>query len=490
MASHVPGKLGEVVGALRTAVHAVDQAVSRGALPAVRSGGDALEAGVVRSDGSLDPAALSRLAVQLRPAAQQAELARASAAGIDPAGLPPGLSGRVQQAVDGVDQLADGLTRTEALLGALPRVLGSDRPRTYLVGFQNTAELRPTGGIIGTWALLDVTDGRFRLSDAGSNADDLERLTGPVRDFGAEYSALYPAQQSSYSQNVGLSPHFPYAAQLLTDLWTAQGRPAPDGVIVLDPSGLAPLLRGAGAVEVPGGPPVTADDVVDVVLRQAYDRFDGDNTGRKAYLTALVGAAFERGLGGGRWDAGRLAALGTAVQDGHLQIWSADPDEESALEAGGVAGSLPEPATGSAGVYLTNISASKLDYYVHEQVQVTGGCSAPPTLSVGLRNDAPARVPEYVSNKLPGVDPTTETLAVALYLPPGTRAAEVLVDGVEAEVETGTERGWGVTRVSVAVPRGQAVTVQATLDGPVAPITEVHTQPLVHAAEVSAPGCS
>ncbi|TNM53658.1 DUF4012 domain-containing protein, partial [Streptomyces sp. NP160] len=248
--SLVPGKPGEVVGAVRTTVGAVDQAVGEGAVPALRAASEALSSGsAVRADGSLDPAGIAVLAQDLAPAAEAARSARDRAAAVDVAGLPPGLSGGVAQAQSGVDQLAGGLSRGQALLAALPGILGGDGPKSYLVAFQNTAELRPTGGIIGTWALLDVNDGRLSLSDAGSN-DDLDRLTGPVRDLGPEHRALYPAEQISYSQNVGLSPHFPYAAQLLTDLWTAQGRPAPDGVIAVDPSGLAPLLRGAGVVEV------------------------------------------------------------------------------------------------------------------------------------------------------------------------------------------------------------------------------------------------
>lgn len=487
--SHVPGKPGEVVGAVRTTVAAVDRAVGSGAVPAVSSASQALAGGsVIRSDGSLDPAGMAELAQALAPAAAATRSARDQLRTIDVAGLPPGLSESVARAQTGVDQLADGLSRGQALMSVLPGILGGDGRKTYLVAFQNTAEVRPTGGIIGTWALLDASDGRLSLAETGSN-DDLERLTGPVRDLGPEYSALYPSEQASYSQNVGLSPHFPHAAQLLTDLWTAQGRRAPDGVIAVDPSGLAPLLEGAGTVEVPGGPSVSADDVVDVVLRQSYEVFRDDNAARKDYLTALVGAAFSRGLGGGAWDARRLVALGSAVDAHHLQIWSADPQEEAALVEGGAAGVLPEPEDHAAGVYLTNISASKLDYYMRESVRTQGGCSAPPRITLELTNDAPPEVPFYVSTKVEGYPPTTELLTVAVYLPPDRQVTDVLVDGERAEVEVLTERGWNVNRLAVAVPRASTVTVELSTSGPTTPITTVHTQPLATAPAVVSPGC-
>ncbi|PWJ56057.1 Protein of unknown function [Quadrisphaera granulorum] len=490
LASHLPGKAGEVVAAVRTTVAAVDAAVGAGAMPAVKAGERALSSGgAIRADGTLDPAGIADLAVSLEPAAAAARDAQVRAASVDAAGLPPGLSERVRQAQTGVAELSGGLSRAQALLTALPVVLGGDGPRTYLVAFQNTAELRPTGGIIGTWALLDVNDGRLSLSDAGSN-DDLERLSGPVRDLGPEYRALYPAEQVSYSQNVGLSPHFPYAAQLLVDLWTAQGRPAPDGVIAVDPAGLAPLLRGAGTVEVPDGPSVTADTVSDVVLRQAYEVFGDDNAARKNYLTALVGSAFSRGLGGGAWDTSRLVSLGEAVSGGHVQLWTADPAQQEALEKGGAAGALPAPEEDAAGVYLTNISASKLDYYLRESVRVTGACNASPEITIELTNDAPAEIPYYVSTKVEGQAPTTELLTIALYLPPGRTVTSMTVDGQIADIEVLPERGWSVNRLAVAVPRGAPVQIVATTAGLATPITSVHTQPLVHDASVAAQVCS
>ena len=490
LASALPGRAGSLVADVRTVVAATDLAVTEGALPLVDVAAAVEDpSALLREDGSIDVDRLSATAEDVAPAAAALDRARAQVEGVDPESLPVQLRDAVRQARAGTAELADRARDVDSALSVLPAALGSEGPRSYLVAFQNPAELRPTGGIIGTWALVTVDDGRTQLQETGSN-DDLEALRGPVRDLGPEYAALYPAEDVAFSQNVNLSPHFPSAGLLLSDLWVALGRPAPDGVVALDPQGMAPLLRGAGEVAVPGGPSVTADTVVDVILRQAYEAFADDNAARKEYLSTLVGTAFADALGGGAFDTDTLRGLLDAAEQGHVLAWSSREDEQAALERAGTSGALPEPTPDAAGVYLTNTSASKLDYYLTEEVVASPACAgAPPRLTVRLGSTAPARVPAYVANKLPGVAPTTESLLVALYLPPERGIDQVRVDGRPVELAAGTERGWSVARFTVEVPRESQVEVVADLAGAQDALTALRTQALVNPATTSTATC-
>ncbi|SDQ68458.1 DUF4012 domain-containing protein [Quadrisphaera sp. DSM 44207] len=490
LASHAPGSAGRVVASLRTTVSSADQAVGEGALPLLGVVIDTDDGrALLREDGSVDVAALADVADRVRPAAAALAQARRRMAGVDAAGLPGPLAGPVSSASGAVTDLATTAQAAESALTVLPAALGAEGPRSYLVAFQNTAELRPTGGIIGAWALVGVEDGRTSLQQTGSN-DDLEDLEGPVRDLGPEHAALYPPEQVAHSQNVNLSPHFPSAGLLLSDLWEAQGRPAPDGVVAVDPSGLAPLLAGEGEVVVPGGPSISAETVVDVLLRQAYEDFAADNDARQEYLSAVVGTAFAEALGGGAFDAAGLSGLLEAADDGHLVAWSAREDEQAALVRAGLSGALPEPAPDTAGVYLTNVSASKLDYYLTEAVRTAGGCAGSPvTMQVVLHNDAPARVPEYVASKVDGLPATTESLLVALYVPPQRGISQVRVGGQPVAFSAGTERGWSLARFEVQVPRDAETVVDVDLSGAASPLERVLTQPLVDDAEVSTASC-
>ncbi|MBA2774339.1 MAG: DUF4012 domain-containing protein [Nocardioidaceae bacterium] len=61
----------------------------------------------------------------------------------------------------------------------LPPMLGPDGPRSYLVMFQNTAELRAAGGIPGAIAIIRAAGGKLRLTQQG-DAGSLGSYRWPV----------------------------------------------------------------------------------------------------------------------------------------------------------------------------------------------------------------------------------------------------------------------------------------------------------------------
>ncbi|WP_250482636.1 DUF4012 domain-containing protein, partial [Caballeronia sp. GACF5] len=65
-------------------------------------------------------------------------------------------------------------TAVGALHGAsvlLPTMLGGEGPRSYVLAMQNNAELRSSGGIIGSIALLHAENGRVTLQRQASTRD-------------------------------------------------------------------------------------------------------------------------------------------------------------------------------------------------------------------------------------------------------------------------------------------------------------------------------
>ena len=103
-----------------------------------------------------------------------------------------------------------------------------------------------------------------------SPANSARRLDAPP-DYLARYARFTPAQ---VWQNLNMSPDFPTVSRLIADLYPQSGGTALDGVVAVDPFGLRALLQLTGPVVVPNWPvPITADNVVDVTLRQEYEVF-------------------------------------------------------------------------------------------------------------------------------------------------------------------------------------------------------------------------
>ncbi len=513
LASHLP-VTGPLLSDARALTAAADTAVGDGAVPVLEAvdrlaaGGDgagdgagdgpgrAPGPGLLREDGSVDVTALTEAGAVVHRASAALGGADARAAAVDPGRFPRALREDVAAARSGIRDLARAVARADPALASAPGALGADGPRDYLVVFQNPAELRPTGGLLGTWASLSVDDGRVELTEVGAN-DDLTAVRAPAASLGEEQRAVYGDGPVRLS-NANLSPDFTVAAPLLAGAWVSLGRPEPDAVVAVDPQGMAPLL-GDTTLEVPGGPAISADTVVDVLLRRTYLEVAGDDA-RNAYLSTVVGTVFTRALGDGALTPATLAGVARAASGGHVLAWSPDEDLQAVLSGAGLAGALPAPEPGSARVHLTNVDGSKLDYFLTLTAATTcPSGAAPASLALTLRNDAPEQVPPYVASKLPGAAPTTHTVQVALYVggdgvggadgPGGAVGVDAVeVAGAPVGTASGTEARWRWSRFDVDLPRGEDVDVTALVGGP--PLEDVVVPTMVRPASADVAPCA
>lgn len=455
--------VGDDLRALGDVAHATRLVLDGTAVPLLEV---AQQVGVAQQDaepGTIDLVSLQEATPQVQRAAESSARARDVVDGIETGQLLSVLHDPLVEAVDAVIDVDETTQATARGLAVAPGALGADGPRRYLLAFQNLAESRPTGGIVGAWGLVVVDGGRITLESTGTN-DDIENLENPPRELPEEVTALY-GPGMGLSQNVNLSPHFPQAAELLSDLWVAQGRDRPDGVIALTPVALSRLLEATGPATLPDGEQLDAGSVVDLVQVTAYERFADDDLARQAYLGAVTAAAFDAITKARPGDTAVREALGASVDDGHLQVFAEDVDVQAALESVDAAGVLPPGQESSeVRVQLTNADASKLDHYL--RVAMTSRCDGGPVVETRFTApDVPQDLPVYVQNKLEGQDPRSHRVIVGLMLPPTRGLDELLVGGASVPVQLGTERGWSVVRFPVDVPAGGEVVVTAALSG-------------------------
>lgn len=67
-----------------------------------------------------------------------------------------------------LNQTLDSLAKVKKLLPVISQLFITDKPKTYLILFQNNMELRPTGGFIGSVGFLEVLQGKivdFKIMD-------------------------------------------------------------------------------------------------------------------------------------------------------------------------------------------------------------------------------------------------------------------------------------------------------------------------------------
>ena len=394
--------------------------------------------------------------------------------GIDRSWLLPPLRERVDSLATELREAGRQAADAAKVVDALPGLLGGDGERTYLVVFENPAEQRGLGGLFGNYAELRAADGKVRLARSGATTS-LERATDPALrhlDGPAEYLKRYgDYQPAHYLRDATLSPNFPDVAEVLDQLYPQVGGDRLDGVIAMDPTTLARLLRFTGPVRV-HGVRLTYKNAADYVLRKQYLTFGDSNDERKDILVDATKVVFDRLLGGDLPSPARLVrALGPMVAERRLMFNATRAPEQRVFRRLGADGALPRAADDQDTFSLVhqNFGNDKLDTYLHRSVDYrttvdarTGAVSA--TATVTLRNDVPpAPLPRYISGNTRGAAEGTNLMNLSVYSSLDLAGAEL--DGEPIALTAGVEAGSSTYSGLVSVARGQTRVLVVHLRG-------------------------
>jgi len=387
---------------------------------------------------------------------------------------------------DAIEQIGDARPEAELaarVLDVAPGILGGEGERRYLLAFTTPAETRFLGGFVGGYGVLTAADGKVELVESG-RVDDLRGPVGSTPNL-----PLDEAQRLRYGQffaqpflqNGTATPDFATDAEILRALAPQWGLGQFDGVIVVDPAGLAGLLELTGPVEVEGlDQKLSADNAEDLLLRDQYAATNGD---RSDMLTAASKATFEalteRKLPG---PARIGAALGPVARQGHLLFTTFDDAEIPVLAEVGSRPQFPKDLDHDLlSVRMSNLGPNKIDAYLSRSISydvtvdpATGHLEA--VLEVTVRNDAPAGLPDYVASNralregfadAPPMGTALDLLSV--YTPLSPLSAKI--DGVEVGLEPSIDFTWRTWTTPISVPPGGETTLVMRMAGERLPST-------------------
>jgi hypothetical protein len=400
-------------------------------------------------------------------------------------------------------ELSGLLDHTALAARVAPSMMGADGPRSYFMGFQTNAEARATGGLLGGFGILRFDNGKPSVDTLGQNKE-LNKPFTPI-DLGKEYTSQYGfVHPTTDWRNSNLSSHFPYAAQIWQSMWEQQSGTKVDGVIAIDPVALSYVLGAVGPVTMADGETVTADNVVELTESTAYIRFATDNNARKQYLQNVAAEVVKKMTGQVQSPRQLLDALGKAVSEGRIAVWSSSPADQQLLEETSLAHEVPDDPAPYAGVVINNLSGNKLDYYLTRQIEYSAdACDSEArksTVTVRLINNVPNQpLPDYVAGQeglvgLPVQAPNgTNVSSISLLATKGAKLTGTFANGMRVPHFTATERGHPIFNVQLLLPPGTPVEVKFELTEPTSPgAPRVPIQPLRDnpAPAISVPVCS
>lgn len=418
--------------------------------------------------------------------------------------LIPAVSDRVHSArVIVADATPPALLAIRAV-DVAPSLLGETRTQRYFVAFTTPVEARGRTGFPGNYAEIEVTNGHIKMTKFGRH-EDLEtnglpltqrKIAGPA-EYISRYGRFEPEQTWV---NVTLSPDFPTVAQVIAQLYPQSGGDKIDGVISIDPEGIAALLKLTGPVQVPGlKAPVTAQTAAGLLYRQQYVEFTKVSD-RIDILQTLAQTTFERlstkGLPGLRT---LLSTMIPVTSTGHIQFASFDPPGAALMHRLGVDGAMPPVDSDSLGIVSSNATGNKIDQFLDRSVRYdvkwdpkAGKIEG--TTTITLHNSSPSSgLPDYIIGNaikpVPGVPPLpkgTNRLWLSIYMP--WIPVNSTVDGKPTSLQVERELGRYVGSTFIDVAPGGTRTVKLSWTGVVDPNSyqlSLVAQPFVHPDRVS-----
>lgn len=266
------------------------------------------------------------------------------------------------------------------ILSQISWLLGKDSPRTYLMLFQNDAELRPTGGFWTAYGLMQVDNGKLTplVSEDIYHLDD-------------RFSSSIPAPRpiKSYHINVpywnlrdmNLSPDFPTSVETFLQYYNKLNpTPKVDAVVALDTQVLVDLVRVLGRIGVPGygnfsaDPDKRCDGCPQIIYQLEWISGRPRNyieTNRKGFLGPLLHSLLSNAMGAEKSKMGPLAqAALTNIHQKHILFYFMDPEIEKAATLANITGAI-NPAPGMDYFHLNdaNMSSAKTNLFLTQKIK-------------------------------------------------------------------------------------------------------------------------
>lgn len=479
-ASFIP-VYGSDINAARTMIDVLSDVSSNALVPMADNLSQATP-GKLFQDGMINVSALQAVADSLSDSSKVFKSANEKIQGIGDTHISQ-VTELVDKAKDGFATLNGAVDAAEKVAPVLPQMLGANgQTRHYLVLAMSNVEIRACGGFPGSRGVMSVTDGKLELGDFVKVDMMKEPLTPlPITDEEANLFTtgwgLTGFNTLGYTMgDVTMTPDYPRAAQLASDMQKAIVGDDIDGVFAVDPVFLQYMLGVVGGTQLPDGTVVDGSNAAKVLLHDIYWNYPVEE--QDAIFAAVAGSAFNKIVDElGSSDITKIAAaIEKGASEGRILMYSRNDDEEKAAKALGISGALQTDTSEAPilGVYVNNYSYSKMDWFLDKRVTIDSSVenadgSTTYRVTTSLKNtmtpQEKAEMPGYFQGHN-GIsqDIDDEVLRLYLYAPAGGSISDIKTSGSGSiEMNEATHDGLKVAWGGVHMLLGQDIKVEYTV---------------------------
>jgi len=257
------------------------------------------------------------------------------------------------------------------LISELPQILGIDSEKKYVFWFQNSSEMRPTGGFIGSYGVLTLDKGKIKnfVIDDIYNPDgqiDLRKIavTPP------EQIKNFLKENVLYLRNSNWDPDFPKSTKAFDDLYFKITGETINGYLAVDLDFVKSLLKVTGPLYLASyNEDISAENFYE--RAQYYSGFDykEGSSDKKSFLTILGSKLMERlfALKSESYSP-LLSQIGKSLDERHLMIYFTNNVVDKLLKEKRWDGSLVDTPGDYLFIVNANLGGTKANYYVENKM--------------------------------------------------------------------------------------------------------------------------
>jgi len=357
------------------------------------------------------------------------------------------------------------LLSVQHFYGLLPKLLGQEKKRTYLVLIQNPLELRATGGFISTVGFFTVDKGRllnFEFKDSYTVDSQLNGKVSPPEDL-----KKFLGEEQWFLRDSNWSADFPTAARQAEWFVQKEMGVEVDGTLGLDAYALKELLLATGPIRVEqyGNEDVTSENLFERLQTRTEWNFSMKNQNRREYMTEVVDALVSDLS---QKPPSSMVAFGSSLvnsfEESHMFLASKNDEEDHLIGSLGWSGKVMSPlcpqqftdvpcTVDTVFVVESNVGINRANYYVNRYAAHEVTLDSSRALHV--------HTIQFTNNAKSSAWPSGPYKNyVRLYLPLSAQLEEVKNDGVivsSDRIFQAVENGKKVVGVLVDVPVSKSV---------------------------------
>ncbi|MDD5341407.1 MAG: DUF4012 domain-containing protein [Patescibacteria group bacterium] len=250
------------------------------------------------------------------------------------------------------------------------QILGQDNLKRYLILFQNSDEIRPTGGFIGSYALLDLYKGEIKkISIPGGGPYDLKS------SLKISLSAPRPLRvlnQRWEFQDANWFADLPTSADKISWLYEKSGGPTVDGLIFINSYFVKNLLQITGPIELRQyGKTISSDNFIQEVQSSVEFEYDKDENRPKQIISDLAQELISRLS---KFDGEKIIdaadLLYTSLYQKDVQLYFKDYSLEKKVLNNNWGGQVKKTDGDYLQIVSTNIAGEKTDARISESADL------------------------------------------------------------------------------------------------------------------------